>query len=391
MYPPSSASTHRTTIPSIPMYRSKSHSAKMSGRDRTNSGTVPPLPQMSRPGTPGKPEYQYDYTSKGRENFTTNPNIRPKATESLRRSKTPTPTSSSWTSTPSYAYANAYSHSYSNATPRVYVYDDGTGPWAETVNTYTWVLEQEYREMMRQKEQEQQARTRRGFGPVNGTTVETHYFGLRNDKDASEFPIGMDLNFDPMAWEQQAHEIDMQARMWMLQEEARRTAALRQAEQTRIVQDEVRKLRERIMRKRELERQRAEEERRRQEAFRERERRRVRAKVEHAWKVYDARWASISAITASQPLTFASIPWPVIEPPKSPSSLTLSRISAFILSDAHSKDHTPRERIKEALRRWHPDRFGRLLNRVVETDRATVEEGVGIVARCLNELLSRQS
>jgi len=50
-----------------------------------------------------------------------------------------------------------------------------------------------------------------------------------------------------------------------------------------------------------------------------------------------------------------------------------------------------KERIKSALRRWHPDRFGRVLGRVDEKDKEAVERGVGIVARCLNDLLAQEN
>lgn len=48
-----------------------------------------------------------------------------------------------------------------------------------------------------------------------------------------------------------------------------------------------------------------------------------------------------------------------------------------------------KDRVRSALRRWHPDRFGRILAKVRDEDKARVEEGVGLVVRCLNDLLER--
>lgn len=385
------------------MYRSRSHAPKASaGHDRTNTTAsphaVPPLPRSKTPGH--KQETSHIPSSSNRENFATNCDARPKATDPLRRSKTPAAGNSGWSSSYTQEHTYAQAKTQSNSPPRVYtyrLYDDEMGPWAQTVNTYTWVMEQEYREKMRRTEQPRTVPTPPTYGPTKEATVETHYFGARSNRKLYEDTTthNLDSKSDPSKWKEAAHEIDMQARIWMLQEEARRTAALREAEQAKIVQEEVRKIQERIMRKRDMEKLWIMEERRRAQeaAARERERR-ARARLERAmadaWKVYESRWASIGTASSNEPLSFMSLPWPMLDPPSSLSSLTLARISAFILSNAHSQGHTPRERIKEALRRWHPDRFGRLLQRVVETDRAVVEEGVGIVARCLNEMLSRQ-
>ncbi|KAI0298631.1 hypothetical protein BC826DRAFT_887994, partial [Russula brevipes] len=86
-------------------------------------------------------------------------------------------------------------------------------------------------------------------------------------------------------------------------------------------------------------------------------------------------------------LRFKSVPWPTIVPPRNVADITPAAISKFIFSSAHSEGMSRKERIKNALRRWHPDRFGRVLSRVDEKDKGAVERGVGVVARCLNELL----
>ncbi|KAN0109280.1 hypothetical protein V8E52_009464 [Russula decolorans] len=114
---------------------------------------------------------------------------------------------------------------------------------------------------------------------------------------------------------------------------------------------------------------------------------------EEAWKAYERRWTTIAIAGdrgGSPPLRFKSIPWPTTVPPRSVADITPAAIAKFIFSPAHSEGMGRKERIKCALRRWHPDRFGRVLGRVDEKDKEAVERGVGIVARCLNDLLAQE-
>ncbi|KAI0063603.1 hypothetical protein BV25DRAFT_1783438, partial [Artomyces pyxidatus] len=86
---------------------------------------------------------------------------------------------------------------------------------------------------------------------------------------------------------------------------------------------------------------------------------------------------------------FASIPWPMADAPESVADLQPAFIKHFVASDVHSAGVAQRDRIRDGLRRWHPDKFARILSRVQESDRAAVKEGVLIVTRCLNEMLER--
>lgn len=288
---------------------------------------------------------------------------------------------------------------------------DESGPWAQTVNTYTWVLEQQYRD------RDQRDGAEFFFTGHIPAHQSSEYGGERRQRQrvaSTGMGAGLGLGanarasinirvFEPEwaatstsrgAWEEKAFDVDAQARVWMLQEEARRIAAQREAERTRVVQEEVRRIQFRIQLKREAERQRIMEERRRaqEEAAREREARKretTSRAIAAAWQNYENVWANISSST--EQLTFRSIPWPMANPPISPAAITMEAISAFLFSSSHSVTQSRKDRIKEALRRWHPDRFGRLLKRVIDEERGIVEEGVGIVARCLNELLSQQS
>ena len=133
--------------------------------------------------------------------------------------------------------------------------------------------------------------------------------------------------------------------------------------------------------------------------FSRRDRERQRAKAardeaeKEAWERYEEKWAALnpSAESSTSPLTFKSIPWPLLSPPGKVEDITPARIAMFLLSPNHSGEVSRKDRIKNALRRWHPDRFGRILTRVVEIDKKDVEEGVGIIARCLNSLMERET
>jgi hypothetical protein len=141
------------------------------------------------------------------------------------------------------------------------------------------------------------------------------------------------------------------------------------------------------------------EERRRRQAQQWAEKERARAEKqkqmerrsqEEAWKAYERRWAAVTS-DGSQPLRFKSIPWPTTVPPRNVAEITPVAIAKFVFSPAHSEGVSRKEKIRSALRRWHPDRFGRVLGRVDEKDKEAVEKGVGIVARCLNDLLAQEN
>jgi hypothetical protein len=137
------------------------------------------------------------------------------------------------------------------------------------------------------------------------------------------------------------------------------------------------------------------EERRRRQAqqWAEEQKRVERRSQEEAWKAYERRWTTIAIAGdhGGSPLRFKSIPWPTTVPPRSVADITPAAIAKFIFSPAHSEGMGRKERIKCALRRWHPDRFGRVLGRVDGKDKEAVERGVGIVARCLNGLLAQEN
>jgi len=196
-------------------------------------------------------------------------------------------------------------------------------------------------------------------------------------------------------WEATARNIDKQAQRWMAQAEAARQAALLEAEKTRRLQDEVRKVRERA------ERREAEKRRTRAEANimsdggyssriqTRKKRENAKARVIESWNKYESRWRFLQS-SPEELLTFQTVPWPLIATPSSPSSISGKNISFLLLSPLHSGHKSRKERIREAMQRWHNDKFEpRILPRVVERDRGAVKEGVDIVVRCLNDLLAR--
>jgi len=115
-----------------------------------------------------------------------------------------------------------------------------------------------------------------------------------------------------------------------------------------------------------------------------------------AWESYDDRWKELallaqndtSASGSGLSLTFAHVPWPTLDPPSGPDAITHNVVGAFILNQWHSQGKSRKDRIREALRQWYPDRFeGRYLGWVPDgEERENVRAGVNNVFRSLNEL-----
>ena len=124
--------------------------------------------------------------------------------------------------------------------------------------------------------------------------------------------------------------------------------------------------------------------------------------LEDAWTIYESRWNLLN-MTARSPtpinhsreqtsrvqLAFTDIPWPTIQPPRSKYDLTSATLNDFFLSRHLPAGRATKERLRDALLRWHPDRFeGRYLDKIRPHDREDVIEGVGIVVRYLNSTLT---
>jgi len=237
--------------------------------------------------------------------------------------------------------------------------------------TYTWIVEQELEAISKEISETRQwvfeQQVHFGLLPKHGVRRTAE----KRPREAG--PAGRDLD-ETMAWlRDRLRAAELYAERNQLQEEFDKMEA---RWQERIGREE---------RRRRQEHQWAEE----QRARAERQKRLERRSQEEAWKAYERRWTTIAS--GSGQLNFKSIPWPTTLPPRNVGEITPDAISKFIFSPVHSEGTSRKERIKNALRRWHPDRFGRVLNRVDEKDKGAVERGVGIVARCLNELLAQEN
>lgn len=255
-------------------------------------------------------------------------------------------------------------------------------PYQQMTQTYSWVLEQEY--MRREKQNKKTQRwvfEQRTLFP--GETL----------KSKDELPAAWEEKTRGQMWEEVVYSYELEADRWMRQEEEiRRVAAERERTKARYVQEEFKRLEARMRLKRETERQRIVEEKlRTQMEARERDRKersKAQKAIVDAWNRYETGWQSMSTSTSS--LAFLDIPWPTKSIPTQPSDITPSAVVTLLLSPFHSPKQTRKDRLRSAQLRWHPDRFRRLMNRVKEEDKKAVEEGVGIIARCLNDLMSNE-
>ncbi|KAF8070525.1 hypothetical protein FPV67DRAFT_1756151 [Lyophyllum atratum] len=256
--------------------------------------------------------------------------------------------------------------------------DKGDTPWQHMAHAYTWVVENEYITLdKRDRKTEQWILEQQMFLAAEGS-----------DRRPARAP-----GVQQKIWEEMVYSYEIEAERWMRHEaEARRRAAEKERK-ARMVEEEIRRIETRIRYKREVERRKfAEEKQRMYEQLKEQEmRNRLKADKAalEAWRHYEERWSTLP--TSSETLTFASVPWPVVSQPTKAGDIEPAAIMSFLFCPLHSEDQTRKERIRSAQLRWHPDRFQRLLGRVKEEDKSEVEEGVGIVARCLNDMMAQQT
>lgn len=170
------------------------------------------------------------------------------------------------------------------------------------------------------------------------------------------------------------------------------------------------------------------EETRRLERQEEERRRKRRHEKEHrrlteARTLYESKWKVLlsppgnGSDTRERELRFQDIPWPVFMLEVGPSDrtnkgkgraaevevtetdLTVEAISTFLLPQQDIPHDTPhdadttqkerRDRLRETMLRFHPDKFeGRILRYVREPDQERVREAVGRVIRAVTELLA---
>lgn len=112
------------------------------------------------------------------------------------------------------------------------------------------------------------------------------------------------------------------------------------------------------------------------------------------FEYHEKLWNRI-AVPGTEQFTWSDIPWPMAKMPTSPEDISQPLIAAYMQSPwwpEKDKAKTTKDRIKDNLKRWHPDRFdNRCLVRVVDSEQGRVKEASGNVVRYLNELLRKEN
>ncbi|KAH9485454.1 hypothetical protein JR316_0002362 [Psilocybe cubensis] len=252
-------------------------------------------------------------------------------------------------------------------------------PWQQMTQTYTWVMEEEFIKINH----------KRTCKTEDWVRQQQYFFSVKEDQcDKTRTRPRKHRRGD---CEEVAYIFGVDAEDWKRQEErVRRLMHEREKARARI-QEELRRIETRFQQKRDADRRAREEAQRRateKQAKEKRDRARLDRLIVEAWATYEKEWAALAA--SSEPLTFSRVPWPLILPPRDTNDITRDAIVALLFSPLHSQHQTRKDRIRSAQLRWHPDRFRRFLGRVAEQERATVEEGVGVVARCLNEMMEKE-
>ena len=124
-------------------------------------------------------------------------------------------------------------------------------------------------------------------------------------------------------------------------------------------------------------------------------------KAQTAWAEYEDRWRGSLVVKLghrknSSPdaaedwgIGFRDVAWPVTKPAESPDGLTFGAVKEFVLAPLRGKDVSPskrKDRIRQLLLRYHPDKTAFLLSRVAEGEKDRVREGINSVFMVLKLL-----
>ena len=127
-------------------------------------------------------------------------------------------------------------------------------------------------------------------------------------------------------------------------------------------------------------------------------------KVMAAWAEYEDRWRASLVIGCGrrkdpsldmdsedrdQGIGFRDVAWPVAKFPESPDGLTVDAVKEFVLAPLRRKDIAPskrKDRVRQLLLRYHPDKTAFLLSRVAEKEKDRVLEGISNVFMSLKSL-----
>ncbi|THH05605.1 hypothetical protein EW145_g4676 [Phellinidium pouzarii] len=110
-------------------------------------------------------------------------------------------------------------------------------------------------------------------------------------------------------------------------------------------------------------------------------------RIRERWETYESVWTRI--VSSNEPVVFANLPWPLINPPKSPLDLrNPTGIADFLFESLSLKGNTTtrRDRLRMSLLRWHPDKLGAVLARVPVDDLNLVKDGIDAVVISLMHL-----
>ncbi|KAF8639009.1 hypothetical protein AX17_001788 [Amanita inopinata Kibby_2008] len=108
----------------------------------------------------------------------------------------------------------------------------------------------------------------------------------------------------------------------------------------------------------------------------------------HLYQMHEATWKNLNAFEL---LRWESFPWPMLKKPRTAEDITSHAIRVYLFGKWYPEDNkSDKDRAKEHIRRWHPDKFNaKYLPKVIEDDRERVMEAAGAVVRGLNDILTR--
>ncbi|KZT28118.1 hypothetical protein NEOLEDRAFT_960081 [Neolentinus lepideus HHB14362 ss-1] len=109
-------------------------------------------------------------------------------------------------------------------------------------------------------------------------------------------------------------------------------------------------------------------------------------RLREQWDLYQQRWQALKS--SQEPLRFSDVPWPLPTTPTSVEEFTEKKIEDFIMSPLKIRGNkvTPKGRLRSSMLRWHPDKLGSVIARVIPEEQANVKEGIGVVFRYLKAL-----
>jgi len=103
---------------------------------------------------------------------------------------------------------------------------------------------------------------------------------------------------------------------------------------------------------------------------------------------HETQWTTISHRELD--LRWDRFPWPMFSMPCNPEAINGGAIFAYLGAECYpDKTRLYKDRIRDQMKKWHPDRFEtKLLPKVVEGEREMVRLGAGEVVRYLNDLMA---